>query len=353
MELGGASLHKPLVSSPLVPPPPPRESLVAIALVTTAALLFGVVAAFVKAAALPTLVMLQCRSVIEWLVGVGVALVLHHRAAPATRPSLWLLLLGPPHLRGWLVLRSFFYWGFLCCWWYALSSVPIGDATTIVYCGPVFTAIFARVFLGERIDRSFYPVVALDAAGVVLITQPSFLFGRIAGAPAEESMAYMLGACGALAAAVCGGLLPVLTRHSKAASWTAVNHVSAALSSFVFTPLAIAVWWATDADAPEQMKAGFEALHQSDQWLLLLAASVTGFIGLGLQTLGYQRVESASRAAVLSVLEIPFAYMLQGLLFHEGLEPLGIAGTALVTGASLLNLCVGRPRARTKKRECI
>ena len=102
-----------------------------------------------------------------------------------------------------------------------------------------------------------------------------------------------------------------------------------------------------------QMKAGFEALHQSDQWLLLLAASATGFVGLGLQTLGYQRVESASRAAVLSVLEIPFAYMLQGLLFHEGLEPLGIAGTALVTGASLLNLCVGRPRARTKKRESI
>ena len=132
MELNGASLHKPLVSSPLVPPPPPRESLVAIALVTTAALLFGVVAAFVKAAALPTLVMLQCRSVIEWLVGVGVALVLHHRAASATRPSLWLLLLGPPHLRGWLVLRALFYWGFLCCWWYALSSVPIGDATTIV-----------------------------------------------------------------------------------------------------------------------------------------------------------------------------------------------------------------------------
>ena len=30
MELNGASLHKPLVSSPLVPPPPPRESLVAI-----------------------------------------------------------------------------------------------------------------------------------------------------------------------------------------------------------------------------------------------------------------------------------------------------------------------------------
>lgn len=345
MELGGASLHKPLVSSPLVPPPPPRESLVAIALVTTAALLFGVVAAFVKAAALPTLVMLQCRSVIEWLVGVGVALVLHHRAAPATRTSLWLLLLGPPHLRGWLVLRSFFYWGFLCCWWYALSSVPIGDATTIVYCGPVFTAIFARVFLGERIDRSFYPVVALDAAGVVLITQPSFLFGRIAGAPAEESVAYMLGACGALAAAVCGGLLPVLTRHSKAASWTAVNHVSALVSAAVVTPLAFALWFRIDAGAWSAALESAAALATAAgvrPVLCLLGATGTGYVALALQTRGYQLAHAATKASLMNLLEIPFAYLVQYVVFGDAVGPLGLAGVALVAAGSACNMLYRR-----------
>ena len=345
MELNGASLHKPLVSSPLVPPPPPRESLVAIALVTTAALLFGVVAAFVKAAALPTLVMLQCRSVIEWLVGVGVALVLHHRAAPATRPSLWLLLLGPPHLRGWLVLRALFYWGFLCCWWYALSSVPIGDATTIVYCGPVFTAIFARVFLGERIDRSFYPVVALDAAGVVLITQPSFLFGRIAGAPAEESMAYMLGACGALAAAVCGGLLPVLTRHSKAASWTAVNHVSALVSAAVVTPLAFAIWFRIDAGAWSAALESAAALATAAgvrPVLCLLGATGTGYVALALQTRGYQLAHAATKASLMNLLEIPFAYLVQYVVFGDAVGPLGLAGVALVAAGSACNMLYRR-----------
>ena len=250
-----------------------------------------------------------------------------------------------PHLRGWLVLRSFFYWGFLCCWWYALSSVPIGDATTIVYCGPVFTAIFARVFLGERIDRSFYPVVALDAAGVVLITQPSFLFGRIAGAPAEESMAYMLGACGALAAAVCGGLLPVLTRHSKAASWTAVNHVSALVSAAVVTPLAFALWFRIDRGAWSAALESAAALATAAgvrPVLCLLGATGTGYVALALQTRGYQLAHAATKASLMNLLEIPFAYLVQYVVFGDAVGPLGLAGVALVAAGSACNMLYRR-----------
>ena len=356
---------------------PSSASYCGMLMVTASALVFGVVAAIVKSVEMPTLLKLQIRSVMEWLLCLAAAayyrqlkkrvvrppspppspvsddsVLIDFGDGDAPTPSEWTqLLFGARDLRGWLFLRSALYWGFMLFWWVALARMPLGDATTIVYVCPVFTAAFAWRFLGESVGAIFAVVFALDAAGVLLITQPSF--ASVATLTGHASTSYAVGVAASLASAVLAGAMPVCTRRSKAASWTAVNHVSAALSSFVFTPLAIAVWWATDADAPEQMKAGFEALRQSDQWLLLLAASVTGFIGLGLQTLGYQRVESASRAAVLSVLEIPFAYMLQGLLFHEGLEPLGIAGTALVTGASLLNLCVGRPRARTKKRECI
>ena len=86
------------------------------------------------------------------------------------------LLFGPRELSGWLVLRAFLYWVFLCCWWLALEAMvngtfwepsrsllgtflcrwlaleamPLGDATTIVYIAPVFTALFARTFLAER-----------------------------------------------------------------------------------------------------------------------------------------------------------------------------------------------------------
>ena len=45
---------------------------------------------------------------------------------------------------------------------------------------------------------------------------------------------------------VVAGLLPVCTRLSKRCFWTAVNHVSDALSAFVLTPCAFAIWLAAE-----------------------------------------------------------------------------------------------------------
>lgn len=313
-------------------------SLSGILMVTAAALLFGVVAALVKATNLPTLLMLQCRSVLEWAIGIGVAYMYawqggkrnnslqplpQAEAAMAVRrtlpavpmspspprdadpTSLSLLLLGPPHLRWWLILRAFLYWAFLAGWWLALTSMPIGDATTIVYCGPIFTATFARIFLGERIDWTFYPIIVLDACGIVLITRPAFLFpssdgSSSAGSP-TSSPGYMLGVASALFSAVVAGLLPVCTRISKDCFWTAVNHVSSALSAVVFTPLALAIWFALDDGAIDEVKAAFGLLITPEPNMplvpglgrlsCLVGATITGFAGLALQTLGYQREE--------------------------------------------------------------
>ena len=155
-----------------------RSPLLGLTLVTTAALLFGVVAACVKAIVLPTLVLQLVRSVIEWVLGLAAALVYWRRekigaghdaelmraggddsgaassscttngssrSSSGAPTDLVGLLLGPSHLRGWLVLRALLYWLFLACWWFALASMPIGDATTIVYVGPVFISSMTSV----------------------------------------------------------------------------------------------------------------------------------------------------------------------------------------------------------------
>lgn len=370
------------------------KPLLGLFLVTTAALMFGVVAACVKAIALPTLMLQLCRSVLEWMLGVSAALAYRRgakfpepqvmpeselvqngfdpavsgKSASLVKPDdttqppsdLSLLLLGPAHLRKWLVLRALLYWIFLACWWFALTRMPIGDATTIVYVGPIFTATFAYIFLGERIDWTFYPIVALDAAGLLLITQPTFLFGGSSSSSSSnssDSSSYFLGALSALTSAIVAGLLPVCTRKSKACFWTAVNHVSSGLSALVFTPLAIAIWFKIDPTAPSAAARslgeliGAQQLHliPSDnvdgelrafnlgKWLLLVGATITGFMGLAMQTLGYQ-LEEAARASVMTVLEIPFAYVLQDVLFHEPMTPLGLAGVSLVVSATMINL---------------
>ena len=71
--------RKPLSASPLLAKQEPlaharQAPMLGLVLVTTAALLFGVVAACVKAIEMPTLVLQLCRSFIEWALGVGAAL---------------------------------------------------------------------------------------------------------------------------------------------------------------------------------------------------------------------------------------------------------------------------------------
>ena len=113
------------------------------------------------------------------------------------------------------------------------------------------------------------------------------------------------------------------TRKSKECFWTAVNHVSSALSAVVFTPAAFVVWFALDNTAVDQSLESIAELTTPTadglpfgRWALLLGATLTGFLGLALQTLGYQR-EEAAKASVMTILEIPFAYLLQAAVFHD------------------------------------
>ena len=54
----------------------------------------------------------------------------------------------------------------------------------------------------------------------------------------------------------------------------------------------------------------------------------------------------------MTILEIPFAYLLQSALFHEELSSLGLLGVALVVSGTVLNVASGVNRAkRTRRRE--
>ena len=45
-------------------------------------------------------------------------------------------------------------------------------------------------------------------------------------------------------------------------------------------------------------------------------------------TTGYQRTEAA-KASVMTILEIPFAYLMQYIFFDDNLSPLGMLGAGL------------------------
>ncbi|EOD08005.1 hypothetical protein EMIHUDRAFT_106350 [Emiliania huxleyi CCMP1516] len=345
---------------PLLPPEQKahsRQHYVGLAYNTAATLTFGLVSVLVKLAGLPTPLMLQVRSLTQWSMAlVAVALRLRRVrqqsppapslpiaiSSPSPPPSAADLLFAPAGHRVLLVLRSLMYWAFMMLWWAALVHMPPGDAVAIVYLNPILTAIFASILLSEPINAAVPYCCVLATAGVALIVRPSFLFG---GAPVTP--AYATGLSLAFGSAVMAGLLPLAVRKSKDVHWSTVEHITAILASFVFTPVFLISWLATpgsgEGTVPDKLGRLLEPGGLLCSWrsaLVVLIAGI-GFFGLAMQTSGYQKVESTATAAVMAYLEVPFVFLLQSLFFGEAADAVKLLGVTLLVASGVLNLWHG------------
>lgn len=58
----------------------------------------------------------------------------------------------------------------------AFTLIPLADATTIISAAPIFVSIFAPCILGEACGLFQVTTIAVTIGGVLLVSQPSFLF---------------------------------------------------------------------------------------------------------------------------------------------------------------------------------
>ena len=65
--------------------------------------------------------------------------------------------------RGLLVLRGLYGYGGLSCAYYAITHLPLAEATLLSYLHPIFTTRLATRVLGERVDRSLVASLLLAA----------------------------------------------------------------------------------------------------------------------------------------------------------------------------------------------
>mmetsp|Transcript_8103 Transcript_8103/g.14203 ORF Transcript_8103/g.14203 Transcript_8103/m.14203 type:complete len:535 (-) Transcript_8103:83-1687(-) len=63
-------------------------------------------------------------------------------------------------------------------YYYTLSTLPLGDATTLLSLYPIVTIFVARIVLGEEIKTLNIVAAVLSIVGAALISRPSFLFGN-------------------------------------------------------------------------------------------------------------------------------------------------------------------------------
>lgn len=86
-------------------------------------------------------------------------------------------ILGPDGSRGWLCGQGAIGAVLLICIFVAVRNVPLGSASAIFFCTPIFTYILSAWLLEGEFFGVFRTVICcLMFTGVILITRPEFLF---------------------------------------------------------------------------------------------------------------------------------------------------------------------------------
>ena len=71
------------------------------------------------------------------------------------------------------VARNLIHYGAQLGWFFALTLIPIGQVVAIEFTMPIWTAILAASFLGERMTIWKIAAIVLGIIGVVVIVRPA------------------------------------------------------------------------------------------------------------------------------------------------------------------------------------
>jgi drug/metabolite transporter (DMT)-like permease len=126
-----------------------------------ASFLFAIMGAFAKLASesMSSLEVVFFRNIFGVLI-IGAAIMHRPMQHEGGRPFL-LFFRG---LMGFLALLAFFY---------NIAHIPLGDAMTFSKTSPIFTAIFAWMFLNEKLSLKGWAAVMIGFVGIVMITKPT------------------------------------------------------------------------------------------------------------------------------------------------------------------------------------
>ena len=69
--------------------------------------------------------------------------------------------------------RNLIHYGAQLGWFFALTLIPLGQVVSIEFTMPIWTAILAAAFLGERMTVWKIVAIALGIVGVIVIVRPS------------------------------------------------------------------------------------------------------------------------------------------------------------------------------------
>jgi drug/metabolite transporter (DMT)-like permease len=199
-------------------------------------------------------------------------------------------------------------------WFFALTLIPLGQVVAIEFTMPIWTAILAASFLGERMTVGKIAAIVLGVVGVVIIVRPET--GQI-----NPGQLIALGA--AVGFGISVAMMKSLTRTESALAiifWMLVIQSAAG-----FLP-ALYVWkW------PSAYAFG---------WIVAIA-----FCGTFSHYCMARAMLHADATVVLPMdfLRVPLTAAAGWLIYSERLDMFTVLGAALILAGNLLNLGAANP----------
>ena len=189
-----------------------------------------------------------------------------------------------------LLYRGIFGGAAVLLYFLAIEHVPVGTATLLNYSSPIFSVIFAALFLGEKIRRWVLVPAAVAFFGVALVTGGLSDGGLFAHFGRWEAAG--------LASAVLSGAAVAAIRAARRTESSWAIYGSFTLFGLIATaPFGILQWRTPDRR----------------EWLLLLAVGATSIAAQLLMTYAYRwvtNVQSGAMAQLTVLLSFGFGAFL-------------------------------------------
>jgi drug/metabolite transporter (DMT)-like permease len=203
----------------------------------------------------------------------------------------------------------------LICVYYAVTTLPLAEATLLQYMHPVFTALLGLLLLKEGIRLSTVICILLSVAGLIIMVEPSTFTDA---SPALPWFNVSIALAGAFGSAIAYVLVRRLSPHEDAS-------VIIFYFPVIALPLSVAL-----------LGNDFVMPSAESLVLLLLVGIFTQIGQLGLTHA--MRWETAGNAAAYSYVQVIFAVALGWAVFGEVPSLWTWVGGALIVSGALVNL---------------
>jgi drug/metabolite transporter (DMT)-like permease len=212
------------------------------------------------------------------------------------------------------IARNLVHYAAQLGWFYALTLIPLGQVVSIEFTMPIWTAILAASFLGERMTVWKISAIVLGVVGVIVIVRP------VTG---EINPGQLIALAAAVGFGISVAMMKSLTRTENTVAiifWMLVIQATAGF----FPSLYVWIWPSAHA------------------WFWIVVIAICGTFSHYCMARAMLHAD-ATVVLPMDFLRVPLTALAGWLIYAERLDVFTVLGAALILTGNLLNLKAADP----------